>query len=164
MRLDLEVLERMKLTERGSRISAPVGRSRVQMRPHPPSLFVWSWWSDIAAQNEIVPYHRHFQRQTPDSRSRCRYFQITQSRKEPIRWLDQSGVGWTKEKKLENSQILTCNLTTLSNASVFEKSVGTWWMRWFHQLGDENRCRMATEQRSKRMGGTTVGSRQNVRI
>lgn len=56
------------------------------------------------------------------------------------------------------SQTHTCNLTTLSNASLCEKSVGTCWMRCCHHVGDENRWIMATEQRSNRTGGTTVGS------
>lgn len=54
--------------------------------------------------------------------------------------------------------IATCSFTTLSKASTCEKSVGTCWTKCCHHVGDENLWMIATEQRSKSTGGTTVGS------
>lgn len=53
---------------------------------------------------------------------------------------------------------LTCKLTTLSNPSSVEISDEICRARWSHHAGEENRCMMATVQRSNSTGGMTVGS------
>lgn len=53
---------------------------------------------------------------------------------------------------------LTCNITTLSNASPPEISADTCLTRCSHQVGEENRCVMEIMHRSKSTGGMAVGS------
>lgn len=56
------------------------------------------------------------------------------------------------------AQNFTCSLTTLSNASLPVKSAETCLIKCSHHDGDEKRCSIVTVHRSRRTGGTTVGS------
>ena len=53
---------------------------------------------------------------------------------------------------------ITCRFTTLSKASLLSMSADTCFAMCSHQAGEEKRCSKVTPQRSRRTGGTTVGS------